>query len=505
MAGVIINAPIENFNPDSKSLSNAVNLSPSERKNISIQTLAGMSAVTDIAARNNVSRKFVYGQKKIADQALNQAFEPVAKNDEVLFYLPVTKQWIRQFVLALLLICHSSFRGVIEVLDSVFDYRDISIGTIHNIVMQAAKKAALINSGEDISGIRFGSHDELFQNSTPVLTGIDVLSTYCYLLSAEDHRDETTWGVHLLELRERGLHPDFTIADGGKGLRAGQAAAWPDVACHGDVFHPERDLGKLVRFLENRAAGAKTQREKLESKMVRAKNRGKGQKFSKALAIARQTEKKASQLAQEVRILSDWMRDDVLCLAGPDLATRRELFDFIVEQLEKCEPLSKKIRPVRRMLQNQRDTLLAFVSTLEKRFAELADQLGIPVYLVHAVCELHKENQNQPSYWERRDNLYKKLKNNFYRISQSVEKILKDTPRASSLVENLNSRLRNYFFLRRHIGNDYLGLLRFFLNHRCFMRSEHPEREGLSPLEIMTGTKHPHWLESLGFERFCRN
>jgi hypothetical protein len=381
-----------------------------------------VSAVTDIAARNNVSRKFVYGQKKIADQALNQAFEPVAKNDEVLFYLPVTKQWIRQFVLALLLICHSSFRG-----------------------------------------------------------------------------------VHLLELRERGLHPDFTIADGGKGLRAGQAAAWPDIACHGDVFHPERDLGKLVRFLENRAAGAKTQREKLESKMVRAKNRGKGQKFSKALAIARQTEKKASQLAQEVRILSDWMRDDVLCLAGPDLATRRELFDFIVEQLENREPLSKKIRPVRRMLQNQRDTLLAFVSTLEKRFAELADQLGIPVYLVHAVCELHKENQNHPSYWERRDNLYKKLKNNFYRISQSVEKILKDTPRASSLVENLNSRLRNYFFLRRHIGNDYLGLLRFFLNHRCFMRSEHPEREGLSPLEIMTGTKHPHWLESLGFERFCRN
>ena len=79
-----------------------------------------------------------------------------------------------------------------------------------------------------------------------------------------------------------------------------------------------------------------------------------------------------------------------------------------------------------------------------------------------------------------------------------------DTPRASSLVENLNSRLRNYFFLRRHIGNDYLELLRFFLNHRRFMRSERPERVGLSPLEIMTGEQQPHWLESLGFERFQR-
>ncbi len=46
-----------------------------------------------------------------------------------------------------------------------------------------------------------------------------------------------------------------------------------------------------------------------------------------------------------------------------------------------------------------------------------------------------------------------------------------DTPRSSSLVENLNSRLRTYFTLRRHLGGAYLDLLRFFLNHRRFMRS----------------------------------
>ena len=89
-------------------------------------------------------------------------------------------------------------------------------------------------------------------------------------------------------------------------------------------------------------------------------------------------------------------------------------------------------------------------------------------------------------------------------IEQAVQEIMADTPRASSLVENLNSRLRNYFFLRRHIGNDYLELLRFFLNHRRFMRSEIPKRVGLSPLEIMTGKAQPHWFESLGFDRFQR-
>jgi hypothetical protein len=73
-----------------------------------------------------------------------------------------------------------------------------------------------------------------------------------------------------------------------------------------------------------------------------------------------------------------------------------------------------------------------------------------------------------------------------------------DTPRSSSLVENLNSRLRTYFTLRRHLGGSYLDLLRFFLNHRCFLRSRHAERQGKSPRELMTGQGHPHWLTLLG-------
>jgi len=64
----------------------------------------------------------------------------------------------------------------------------------------------------------------------------------------------------------------------------------------------------------------------------------------------------------------------------------------------------------------------------------------------------------------------------------AVRQALQQTPRASSLVENLNSRLRNYF-LRRQLGSQYLDLLRFFLNHRTFMRSECPERVAKSPAQ----------------------
>ena len=70
---------------------------------------------------------------------------------------------------------------------------------------------------------------------------------------------------------------------------------------------------------------------------------------------------------------------------------------------------------------------------------------------------------------------------------------------ASSLVENLNSRLRTYFSLRRHLGPDYLDLLRFYLNHRVLEWSERPERRGKTPAELLTGREHAHWLELLGF------
>lgn len=50
------------------------------------------------------------------------------------------------------------------------------------------------------------------------------------MLAAEDHRDGDTWAVHLLDLKARALNPDYTIADAGTGLRAGQKLAWPDTS-----------------------------------------------------------------------------------------------------------------------------------------------------------------------------------------------------------------------------------------------------------------------------------
>ncbi len=57
------------------------------------------------------------------------ADNPSPATDGVLFYLPVTKAWLRQLVLALVLIGHSSYRAVVELLRDLFDYH-ISLGNV---------------------------------------------------------------------------------------------------------------------------------------------------------------------------------------------------------------------------------------------------------------------------------------------------------------------------------------------------------------------------------------
>lgn len=130
-------------------------------------------------------------------------------------------------ILALVLIFHSSYRGVVELFRDLFDV-SISVGTVHNRLQVASLNAAEINQAQDLAGIKVGLHDEIYQGSQPVLAGVDAASTYCYLLEGVEKRDEDTWGWHLLDTQAQGFNPDYIIADGGQALREGQRAVMPD-------------------------------------------------------------------------------------------------------------------------------------------------------------------------------------------------------------------------------------------------------------------------------------
>lgn len=477
---------------------------PKARKTAALHVLNGAN-VTKLAAHQHVSRKFLYDQQATALDAIDAAFKPSGDEDErVLFTVKVTKTFIKQIVLALVLRCHASFRGVMAFLADIFAY-EISLGGVHNIVADATWKARLLSQGEHLGDIKIAAHDEIYQAHRPVLVGIDSASTYCYLLEAAESCDSDTWGYHLLSAKDKGLSLDYVVADQGGGQRRGLAEAFPGVPCGSDIFHVLRDYGNVVRYYENIHKGAYTNRSKVEAKIALTIRRGRrGSRFSYQLARARQKERSLESLVDDLTTMLSWLRHDVLAVAGMTAGDRSSMYDFIVAELKKLEPKRAKVGWLRRRLENAKAPLLAFVDRVDEKLKTLALDLGVAKTLLDQTSVMLGRGLEDPKRYDLEAELRRVLRGRFHEVVSAVRQALESTPRASSIVENLNSILRSYFFLRRDIGGGYLDLLRFYLNHRILEDSECPERQGKTPRQVLTGETPIHWLELLGFQRFQR-
>ena len=496
-APLINTTPIPRSSKENRRVCWAKQLNSKKRQTLAEKALSGSESISQLAKENETSRKFIYQQKEKAQAGIEQAFSE-KKASDVLFYIPVTKAWIVQVVLSLVLVCHAPFRGVIVFFRDMFD-RKISLGTIHTILQEAIGEAQSLQEKEDLSPIKAAANDEIFQGNQPVLAGVDLDSTYTYLLEKETHRDGTTWGVHLLDCKDKGFDPDFTLCDGGTGLRAGQRDAMPDTPCNGDVFHIEMEMGKVCRKLENkayRAIKAADKTNKIESK--------KDEPNRDELEKSRRKEQEAIEIYDVFYLMQQWVQYDILALNGLDQETRHELYDFIVTELQHLEEKAPyDIRAIRVALKNQQHDLLGFSIRLDDDLWKIALEHKQAIGLIRRVVTLQGKSSKTASYWKEYGKLLSTMRRTvFLNVMEAVEEWRKGFHRASSLVENLNSRLRQYFFLRRNIGGGYLDLLRFYFNHRVYERSLRPERTGHSPAALMTGEKHPHWLEMLGFTLF---
>ena len=118
----------------------------------------------------------------------------------------------------------------------------------------------------------------------------------------------------------------------------------------------------------------------------------------------------------------------------------------------------KKVRALRKALKNLSDDLLGFAQVLDEKLDRISQRLKIPLYLVRQMCLFFRKQPTSNAYWQVGNQLHQKS-GQFHHLYETVQEVIRQTPRASSLVENLNSRLRNYFFLRKQLGSSYLNLL----------------------------------------------
>jgi len=480
----------------------AKQMDPSKKKALAFSALEKSKPLTELAQENNVSRKFIYKQKGQAVTAINDSFSPVGEKEKVLFYLPVTLVWLRQLIICLVFHCRANHRGIQKLLLDSFDH-SISLGSIHNIIDDAKIKAKSINAKQDLKNIKLAAQDEMFHYNKPVLTGIDIRSLYCYLLSPEQDRDFDTWGTHLLDLEEQGLDPERFFGDAACSIKAASNYVYPKVPYDIDNFHIIKDLMDMRRYFRNCLKTAITNRITLQEKVDKAILTKKMTNYNNQLEVANMKEEEVKYLSQSIDVLVSWMQHDILNMPGLEPESRYELFDFVLyelDQLAKCHP--HRIQSVCTTLKNQKQFLLAFTEVLNNKFEIIADEFVYPLEKIWEMCALQRCQHSSNTYAIRSLPLQDYFDTDFDEVEDAVLKALDTTERTSSMVENLHSRLKPYFYLRREIGFGYLGLLQFYLNHTPFQRSERSERQGKTPTEILSGKAHPHWLEMLGYQRF---
>jgi hypothetical protein len=260
------------------------------------------------------------------------------------------------------------------------------------------------------------------------------------------------------------------------------------------VFHILQQCESLANVLASVAQGAATRCQAMELKMDTAKESGTSHDFTRQLGMATQARVQTSLLAKDVKTLAHWLRRDVLELAGPCLAIRLELFDFVTAELLTREHLdSKRIRPVRIALQNQRDDLLAFSGVLDDKLEAIAQTHALPMSVVRQTCGLQRKPATSPTYWQGWCQLCSQMGHKCHAVFVAVLEAMVQTPRCSSMVENLNSRLRNYFTLRRQLGGEYLTT-------GCGFRHDWPVRIVLRSFCVVCSRLHSRFATTRAYK-----
>ena len=424
-----------------------------------------------------------------------------AKTTKILFQLPVTKKWLEQYALVNYQL-GLSYREILYGLKTLFNTKR-SIGWAYNVLHKNSEKAAVINSKEDLSGINISANDELFNHNKPVLTSVCTHSLYCPLLQKENYRDAITWAIRLLELVDKGYSPQSVILDGLNSLNAGHKLALEDVNIIYDTFHIIKDSNDLKRFVNNQLKSSRTNLNTIIDKLDRAKDAEKIKSLLAQKKVAQTNYDQALQLHQSIATLCSWLQHDILVVAGSDYATRLELLEFITEELEKLEPqLAHRIKPVRTTLQNKPERILGFLKDLENEFISYADEINCDVYWLWELCNAQRYSKDHAKYYQTIAKARSRFKHHFHEIEQTVVAIMDEVEKASSVVENLNGRIRKFLINHVHVSQELLDLLRFVMNHTEFSRSRCEHREGKSPAQVMNDAQHPHWLELLGYDLF---
>lgn len=514
------------------------------KKAIACHEVGEWGSMTKLAETYNVSRKTAYHYLHKGQEILEQAFEPPEISPEKIYAeLKVDRSHLERSIISLYTETPNAYRRIVNQIEIIFGIH-ISFGLIHQVITQASQKAREFNKSVSLGGIHHVALDEMFYHQTPILGGVDLESGYIFALEHAEGRTGDDW-VKLLERlkTEQFLDPDGVIKDAGSGLRDGVSRAFPNAQQRDDIFHAVQKMYDLQGKLEKKALAALSSEWELELALKTQAKEKKRKKNTRSLAQRlRQCRKQAVKLVDlhdrfEVlcREARDWMefinlsacklRSGAECAAGlKSVATcMKALGDERINKVAKylygrAEGLSLWVDELRVDLELLSEDLAndGYAETPKPQlferikgiFLKPPDVLSIDEGILLACSFLRTyENLNKCRYsWEKTPltkqliGIYGLLKkrwpNRADELIKRVSIVLEHSYRASSLVENLNGRLRPYVETHRCVRQSFLDL---FMAHRNLKHPGCGKVREASPYEKLTGECADDWLEKIGY------
>jgi len=351
--------------------------------------------------------------------------------------------------------------------------------------------------------------DEVFAHSSPILISVDPISTAILKIELAESRKTDTWIEHFNQLKNSGLNILKIVSDEGIGLSS--AANGLNIDRQPDTFHAiSHRLGKWVESLKN-SAFAKIKEEYHHVKIFEsAKTEKVLQERLDAYFKAYKESQAAIELYDNFSFLYNCILDKLNVFDNFGKPNHREqaqetikiALDFMIGF-----PV-KKLQKSVNTIYNTLDNLLDYMDVAKKVLYELR-MSGIPEYLLNLFslswqCEKNQIKAKKIS----RNKFYKNkklnaiallkaiLKGEFEKTKEVVYSKLDTIIQSSSIVENINSIIRNYLNnSRNHIQQSMLNLIMFYHNHRRYIAGK---RKGKTPMELLTGIKQEKdWIELL--------
>ena len=196
-----------------------------------------------------------------------------------------------------------------------------------------------------------------------------------------------------------------------------------------------------------------------------------------------------------VEILLAWLREYVgftECGYEKSLALCRWILEEMASRFPERKGYQKEIRRFREHL----PALLSFLQRLqEKMQMKTAEFPHVHVTDFQLLYQQKYGRLGVQAYEWMEKRLYQRFGRQLPEARAALDKMIRSSRRASSMIENLNGRLRCFMDLKREIPTEFLLLIKVFFNTKKPFRSRHEGWAGTSALERLTQNRYPEFLD----------